>query len=80
MLTLKPSNFRPAHRSRANFDSRIKSMSSSVLILKPRQSVSHTPNQVHFDPNAEVKSISMPTLKTSEVGMPPDTNAKLISI
>jgi len=55
-------------------------MSSSVLILKPRQSVSHTPNQVHFDPNAEVKSISMPTLKTSEVGMPPDTNAKLISI
>ena len=40
-------------------------------------------SQVNFDPRsktAEVKSVSIPTLKRSQFCMPPDTKTKLISI
>ena len=55
-------------------------MSISVLTLKPNRFLSPTQNQVNFDPNTEVKSISIPTLKTRQFYMPHDTKTKLIFI
>ena len=61
-------------------DRRTKNMSVSILTLKPSQFISPTQNQVNFGPNIEIKSISMPTLKTSQFSMSPDTKTKQISI
>ena len=55
-------------------------MSISVLTLTPGQYLSPTQNQGNSDPNTEIKSISITTLKTSQFCMPPDTKTKLISI
>ena len=73
-------SFSTAHKNKANFDARTTNVSISVL----------TPNQVHFYPpnktkfistqNAEVKSIAIPTLKTSQFCMPPGPKTKIISI
>ena len=55
-------------------------MSILVLTLKPSQLISSTQNQVNFDPNADVRSISIPALNVGHLSIPPDTNTKLISI
>ena len=79
VFTLKTSNFQSAHKNKVNFDPH-KNQSISVLTLKPSQFLSPTQSQVNFDPNAEVKPISIPTLKTTQLCTPPDTKIKLISI
>ena len=52
----------------------------TVLTLKSSQFKIPTLNNVKFDPNAGVKSISIPALKTCQLCMPPDTKTKLTSI
>ena len=75
MLTRKIGDFRHARKNKVNF----KNKSISVFTRKPSQFLPPQ-NQVKFDPDAEVESISIPTLKISQFCMPPDTNTKLISI
>ena len=55
-------------------------MSVFVLTLKPSQVISSAQNQVNFDPNAEVRSISIPALNVGHFSISPDTKTKLISI
>ena len=55
-------------------------MSTSVRTLKPRQLQSPPQNLVKFDSNTEIKSISIPTLKTREFCMSLDTKTTLILI
>ena len=71
MLTPKSSNFRPSYKNKVDFDSPTKNTSISVLTLKPSKSISPTQHQVNFDPNTEVKLISIPILRTRQFGMPP---------
>ena len=75
MLTLKTSKSRPAYKNR----SILTPAQKTVLALKPRQLLSPTQNHVNFDPKAEVKSISIPTLEARQFCMPPDMKTKLIS-
>ena len=55
-------------------------MSISVLTLKASQLLSPTQRQVIFDPNTEVNSIWIPSLKTCQFSIPPDMKTKLASI
>ena len=54
MLTLKTSNFRPAHKNKVNFDPRTKHTPEYVNF---GQFISPTQDQVHFDPYSKNRSI-----------------------
>ena len=79
VLPLKTSNFRPAHKT-SSILTRTKHMLTSILTPKPTQLLSPAQNQVNFEPNTGVKSISISTLITSQFPMPLDTKTKSISI
>ena len=66
-LIQKTSNFRPAHKNKVNLDPSTKNGPHTNIksVYIPTQS------QVNFDPNTEVKPISIPTLKTKQFCMPP---------
>ena len=82
MLTLETTKFRSAHKNipGSQFWPPHKNKSISVLTLNPCQFLSPTQNQANFDPSTDVKSISIPTPKSSNFCMPPYTKTKFISI
>ena len=79
----KTSAFRPAHKSQVDFDHPYKTKSTDPHIknksfLARPQKPSPPHNQAKFDPNPEIKSISIPTLKFRQCRCP-DTKTKSIS-
>ena len=67
MLTPKQVFFDPRTKTMSILTPEQKNMSISVFTLKPSQSVSPAQNQVNLYPNSEVKSISVPILKTKSI-------------